>query len=211
MTSAEPRATARRSAVARSRCDDHDRQARAGERHDDDGEQERREGQQHVHRAAHGRIEPAAEETGGETNRRSEAAREQHRPQSDDERGTSAVDDAAEHVAAKIVGPEQVLEAGRLQRRHDVLRSRRERSNQRREDRNQDQRHDEREAAARTGSASSTPIAGAPAITQRCRLGSLATRISAMPHPRIDETVAEIDEKVHAHDHDREGDYATLD
>jgi len=88
---------------------DHRRDERgAVERDQHQGEEQARDGEHHVGRAHQQRVDPAAREAGRQADRGADDQRDQrgHRP--DAQRDTRPVEQAAEHVAAEAVRPQEV-------------------------------------------------------------------------------------------------------
>ena len=91
---------------------DHEHQAdEAGAEHPQHGEvQDRvRDGDQGVDQPRDGDVEPAAEVSGHDSQRDAQQRLQRHAGHADEERDAAAVDQAAEDVAAQVVGAEEVL------------------------------------------------------------------------------------------------------
>ena len=91
----------------------------AGSRREDEEQQERRHGEQHVHRAHQQRVEGRARVAGDEADRGAHDVREGRREQREREDAAAAPQHAREHVAAEPVRPEQEAAARPLQRDAD--------------------------------------------------------------------------------------------
>ncbi len=91
-----------------------DQREEAGAQHGGDGEaeQDRREGEQHVDQA-HQRLVEALEIGGAQADQRAEAAADHDGDDADAQRGAQAEQDAAQHVAALVVGAQQEVGAAR--------------------------------------------------------------------------------------------------
>lgn len=72
---------------------------------DDERQHDDRRRQQHVDEALDRQVDAPAIEGAGDTDQRAEDTAEEGRGEADDERGARAIDDAAQYVAAEIVGP----------------------------------------------------------------------------------------------------------
>ena len=101
--------------------DDPDRQrldAGAGAEHrgDDDREQDRREGHQHVERSHHEAVGEAADVAGEEAERHADGERQRDGAEGDHERDPVPGGDPREDVAAEVVGAEPVLRRRSLER-----------------------------------------------------------------------------------------------
>ena len=84
-------------------------QRRAEDRGQADGEDQEREGEEHVRDAGDHRVELAPVVAGGEAEGDGDDHREHRGEEARQDRGPRAVDDAREGVATEVVGPEQVL------------------------------------------------------------------------------------------------------
>ncbi|MFN9958668.1 MAG: hypothetical protein ACK55I_36720, partial [bacterium] len=103
--------------------DRHDQveQARPQQRHDDQPEDQRRKGQQHVHRLHHQHVHPTADVPGDEADRSADDQRQRDRADRHDQRDARTPDEARIDVAAELVGAEPVLGRGRTHLVDDVL------------------------------------------------------------------------------------------
>ena len=83
-------------------------QARSGEGDQGDGEEQAREGEDHVHEPHEDRIDTPAVVAGEDPERDADEPRHRHRHQGDLERDAPAEENLAQDVAAVLVGPEEV-------------------------------------------------------------------------------------------------------
>ena len=114
---------------------------------DQDAEQQGREGQEDVEDPADDAIDPAAEITRRDAERRADDGSDRRRDHAEQQRRAGAVDDAGQHVAAELVGPEPVLRRRRQVDAEQALRDRVIGCDLVGEDRHQDDgdQHDEEE------------------------------------------------------------------
>ena len=94
--------------------DDHDdRHAEPGadERHERDGEQQERQAQRRVDQPRQDAVDPAAEEAGGEADRRADTHGGHRRDGADEDRDACAVGEAHEEITAELVGAQPELGA----------------------------------------------------------------------------------------------------
>ena len=73
------------------------------------GEQDVGDGQEHVHDPHDEGVGPAAEEAGEEAERHTDERGQRHRGEADPERDAATVEDAAQDVAAEMIGAERML------------------------------------------------------------------------------------------------------
>ena len=107
------------------RVDDADRQHDVDERGaehrgDRDRQQDRGEGEEDVHQQRERAVEPAAAVAGDQPEQHAERARDADRDHADLEGDARAVEQAAEDVAAELVGAEPVERGWRLQARAQI-------------------------------------------------------------------------------------------
>ncbi len=84
-------------------------QARAKNRDDGNGQQQRRQGQHDVHQTHDGGPKDFREETGQQTHEDPRSQRHHHRRQTDQQRQTRALDQTRQQIAAQLVGAQQKL------------------------------------------------------------------------------------------------------
>ena len=77
--------------------------------HDGQGQDDQRKGQEDVHEALQVEVEPAAEVGAADAEDGAEGRPHERGPETHEERGAGAVDQAGHHVAAERVGAEPVL------------------------------------------------------------------------------------------------------
>ncbi|MCY1534292.1 hypothetical protein D9M68_696580 [compost metagenome] len=127
-------------------------EARPKNRDKNQGEQQRREGEDDVHHAHDDGIDPATEVAGDDAKRDAADERQRRDDDADEQREARAVDQTGQHVAADGVGTEQVAGAAALlpdrrnQNRITVLRHRIMGRDPRRKDRQQNEEQEEHEA-----------------------------------------------------------------
>ncbi len=136
------------------RVDDADRdhrvgQARAEHRHDDQRQQQIGKRQQHIDHAHDQRVHPSADVARHQPERSAQQQRQPVRHHDRQQRRARAVEDAAQGVAAVLIGAEPVQGGGRRQRARQVLLVRVERRHQRREHRQRQEQHGDRQSEAR--------------------------------------------------------------
>ena len=137
--------------------------AGAEHRHDHQPHDERREGEQHVHRLHDHHVEAAADIAGNDADDAADQHRGEDRDRADDERQAGAPEQAGEDVAPEGIGAEPMRRRGTLQTRQDVLIERVVRRDDRSEQRERDdeQEGDEADPRRRVG------VEGADELLQR--------------------------------------------
>ena len=158
----------------RQDSDDEDRAPEVGAEHrdDDEREEEPRHHLEHLGQPHQHIVDPAAVESGDRSDRDPEHDRQNDRQKPDLQRGPRPVEDAAEHIAAQVIGAEQMPGLRRRKPRASKL-ERPEWRNQRCEQARQDDDRDDHEAHKRQPVLPEPAPAVRPpfAPTARSRLG----------------------------------------
>ena len=183
------------------------------ERRDDaHGQHEQRERHDGVGDAADDAVGPAAEEAGGDAGKPAHQEHQRDRGDRDEEVEPRRHDDAAEHVAAELVGAEPMLRRGWLQRGSGVARQRIVRN---------DVGADHAASTISTNRPKAKPVTrfspmhiaavpdqrGRPVDARGCRR---RCRSCLEPHARVDQAVEDVDEQIERDIHHRHGQHEAL-